>query len=64
MATASSSVSRNLLGATLSRLQCEIALKALLARYPDLRLADGPDSLNRTAIPGAAPRLPHLRVRT
>ncbi|WP_406154755.1 cytochrome P450 [Streptomyces sp. NBC_01023] len=50
-------------GAALSRLQCEIALKTLLARYPDLCLADGPDSLHRTAIPGAAPRLPHLRVR-
>ncbi|MEU1406738.1 hypothetical protein ABZ471_31050 [Streptomyces sp. NPDC005728] len=50
-------------GAALSRLQCEIALTALLARHPGLRLADGPESLLRTAIPGAAPRLPHLRVR-
>ncbi|MFF7749241.1 hypothetical protein ACFZCP_08315 [Streptomyces sp. NPDC007971] len=47
----------------LSRLQCEIALTTLLARLPGLRLADGPGSLPRTVVPGAAPRLPRLRVR-
>ncbi|MFF4573805.1 hypothetical protein [Streptomyces sp. NPDC001410] len=50
-------------GAALFRLQSEIALTSLLARHPGLRLADGPESLCRTAIPGAAPRLPRLRVR-
>ncbi|MFG2122640.1 hypothetical protein [Streptomyces sp. NPDC048710] len=50
-------------GVALSRLQCEIALTTLLAQHPGLCLADGPESLRRTAIPGAAPRLPHLRVR-
>ncbi|MEU9986836.1 cytochrome P450 [Streptomyces sp. NPDC048045] len=50
-------------GAGLSRLQCEIALTTLLARLPGLRLADGPGSLRRTVVPGAAPRLPRLRVR-
>ncbi|MFD0265487.1 cytochrome P450 [Streptomyces sp. NPDC127106] len=51
-------------GATLSRLQCEIALRTLLTRHPGLRLADGPGSLRRTVVPGTAPRLPTLHVRT
>ncbi|KPI15374.1 cytochrome P450 [Actinobacteria bacterium OK074] len=50
-------------GATLSRLQCETALRTLLERHPALRLADGTESLQRTVIPGTAPRLPRLRVR-
>ncbi|MFJ9820702.1 hypothetical protein ACIRU3_36610 [Streptomyces sp. NPDC101151] len=50
-------------GATLSRLQCEIALTTLVTGHPGMRLADGPESLRRTVIPWAPPRLPHLRVR-
>ncbi|MFC4498116.1 MULTISPECIES: cytochrome P450 family protein [Streptomyces] len=46
-------------GATLARIQCEIALHTLLHRHPGLRLADGA-SMARTVIPGTPPRLPRL----
>ncbi|MGY4737484.1 cytochrome P450 family protein [Streptomyces sp. ATMOS53] len=51
------------LGAVLSRLQTEIALDTLLSRHPGLCLAEGPESLQRTIIPGTAPRLPRLAAR-
>ncbi|MEX3101065.1 MULTISPECIES: cytochrome P450 [unclassified Streptomyces] len=49
-------------GAGLSRVHCEVALGVLLERFPQLRLAGGPESLKRDVIPGTAPRLPELRV--
>ncbi|MEU9117344.1 cytochrome P450 [Streptomyces sp. NPDC048483] len=51
------------IGAHLSRLQCEITLRALLERHPGLQLAVAPEELRRTVIPGAAPRLGRLPLR-
>ncbi|MBD0671457.1 cytochrome [Streptomyces sp. CBMA156] len=44
------------LGASISRLECETALRGLLDRYPGLAMAVAPEDLPRIAIPGAAPR--------
>ncbi|WP_406416342.1 cytochrome P450 [Streptomyces sp. NBC_00873] len=48
------------LGASLARLQCEVALGALLARYPDLPLAVPAARMARRVIAGTAPRLTEL----
>lgn len=48
------------IGASLARVQCEIAVGALLDRYPELPLAVPAADLERTVIPGTPPRLKHL----
>lgn len=47
----------------LSRLPCEITLRTLLHRHPDLCFAEGPRSPRRTVVPGTPPRLPRPAVR-
>ncbi|MFJ5646234.1 cytochrome P450 [Streptomyces sp. NPDC093223] len=50
------------LGATLARQEGEVALARLLARYPDLALADGDPERERAQLPGSW-RLHALRLR-